>query len=138
VYNCSPVGAWLSLVERSVWDREVGGSNPLAPILQISHLEAVNVAAFSFIPAFIPALHIVSPTFSHFRTPLLDALFLGVNFSWPFIPRIEGPGSIVGPHLDTPIPPFRDNHIRIVQSYSRERPLNGLKEFPPPEYHLVF
>jgi hypothetical protein len=27
------IGAWLSLVERSVWDREVGGSNPLAPIL---------------------------------------------------------------------------------------------------------
>jgi hypothetical protein len=25
------VGAWLSLVERSVRDREVGGSNPLAP-----------------------------------------------------------------------------------------------------------
>jgi hypothetical protein len=27
----SLVGAWLSLVERSVRDREVGGSNPLAP-----------------------------------------------------------------------------------------------------------
>ena len=26
-----PVGAWLSLVERTVRDREVGGSNPLAP-----------------------------------------------------------------------------------------------------------
>ena len=25
------IGAWLSLVERSVRDREVGGSNPLAP-----------------------------------------------------------------------------------------------------------
>src|SRR6266446_1976175 len=25
------VGAWLSLVERTVRDREVGGSNPLAP-----------------------------------------------------------------------------------------------------------
>ena len=24
-------GAWLSLVERTVRDREVGGSNPLAP-----------------------------------------------------------------------------------------------------------
>ena len=32
MYNCHLVGAWLSLVERSVWDREVGGSNPLAPI----------------------------------------------------------------------------------------------------------
>ncbi len=27
----SNVGAWLSLVERTVRDREVGGSNPLAP-----------------------------------------------------------------------------------------------------------
>ncbi len=27
----SPVGAWLSLVEHSVRDRGVGGSNPLAP-----------------------------------------------------------------------------------------------------------
>ena len=30
-YNFSPVGAWLSLVEHSVRDRGVGGSNPLAP-----------------------------------------------------------------------------------------------------------
>ena len=30
-YARSVVGAWLSLVERSVRDREVGGSNPLAP-----------------------------------------------------------------------------------------------------------
>jgi hypothetical protein len=28
-----PVGAWLSLVERTVRDREVGGSNPLAPTI---------------------------------------------------------------------------------------------------------
>ena len=27
------VGAWLSLVERTVRDREVGGSNPLAPTI---------------------------------------------------------------------------------------------------------
>ena len=32
------VGAWLSLVERTVRDREVGGSNPLAPTNQIKHL----------------------------------------------------------------------------------------------------
>ena len=27
------IGAWLSLVERTVRDREVGGSNPLAPTI---------------------------------------------------------------------------------------------------------
>ena len=31
-------GAWLSLVERSVRDREVGGSNPLAPTFIIKQL----------------------------------------------------------------------------------------------------
>ena len=35
----SLVGAWLSLVERSVRDREVGGSNPLAPT---KHLKFIN------------------------------------------------------------------------------------------------
>ena len=36
-FNAS-VGAWLSLVERTVRDREVGGSNPLAPTNQFKHL----------------------------------------------------------------------------------------------------
>jgi hypothetical protein len=31
VLRSAPVGAWLSLVEHSVRDRGVGGSNPLAP-----------------------------------------------------------------------------------------------------------
>ena len=30
------IGAWLSLVERTVRDREVGGSNPLAPMFLCS------------------------------------------------------------------------------------------------------
>src|SRR5262245_35754617 len=68
MYNCQLIGAWLSLVERSVWDREVGGSNPLAPIFRISNLEAVTVTAFLLIPAFIPALPIISPAFFHYRT----------------------------------------------------------------------
>jgi hypothetical protein len=38
----SLVGAWLSLVERSVRDREVGGSNPLAPT---TNLTPINVTA---------------------------------------------------------------------------------------------
>src|SRR5206468_9974972 len=33
--NCK-VGAWLSLVEHSVRDRGVGGSNPLAPTTKIA------------------------------------------------------------------------------------------------------
>ena len=37
-YAGSFVGAWLSLVERSVRDREVGGSNPLAPTNSINSL----------------------------------------------------------------------------------------------------
>ena len=39
------IGAWLSLVERTVRDREVGGSNPLAPTNQFKHLRrSVTVA----------------------------------------------------------------------------------------------
>jgi hypothetical protein len=33
-----PIGAWLSLVERTVRDREVGGSNPLAPTISFRYL----------------------------------------------------------------------------------------------------
>ena len=41
------VGAWLSLVERSVRDREVGGSNPLAPTNRIKNLRLpVEAAVF--------------------------------------------------------------------------------------------
>jgi hypothetical protein len=69
-------GAWLSLVERSVRDREVVGSNPIAPTFQISNLEAVNMAAFLLIPAPIPAILIVSPIFSRYRTPSLRRPFL--------------------------------------------------------------
>jgi hypothetical protein len=39
------VGAWLSLVERSVRDREVGGSNPLAPTIRIKNLRQPAMAA---------------------------------------------------------------------------------------------
>src|SRR5439155_16095055 len=38
-----PVGAWLSLVEHSVRDRGVGGSNPLAPT--ISYRNSPNSAS---------------------------------------------------------------------------------------------
>ena len=42
------VGAWLSLVERSVRDREVGGSNPLAPTKYLDQqLTAANIGGRS-------------------------------------------------------------------------------------------
>jgi hypothetical protein len=51
------VGAWLSLVERSVRDREVGGSNPLAPtknLLSINYFTVVNVnSPFSWCGQFV-------------------------------------------------------------------------------------
>ena len=37
VLSCFRFGAWLSLVERSVRDREVAGSNPVAPTTFITH-----------------------------------------------------------------------------------------------------
>src|SRR6185437_2159032 len=37
VPHISPVGAWLSLVEHSVRDRGVGGSNPLAPTIFLAN-----------------------------------------------------------------------------------------------------
>ena len=39
------VGAWLSLVERTVRVREVGGSNPLAPTISF-HLNYYNLSLF--------------------------------------------------------------------------------------------
>ena len=45
----SNVGAWLSLVERSVRDREVGGSNPLAPTNHINNLRLPALAAVSLV-----------------------------------------------------------------------------------------
>src|SRR4030095_5328401 len=39
------VGAWLSLVERTVRDREVGGSNPLAPTISL-HLRYPPLHSF--------------------------------------------------------------------------------------------
>lgn len=31
-------GAWLSLVERMVWDHDVAGSNPVAPTISLVQL----------------------------------------------------------------------------------------------------
>ena len=39
------IGAWLSLVERTVRDREVGGSNPLAPTNNFKHLRRSGTVA---------------------------------------------------------------------------------------------
>ena len=52
-------GAWLSLVERSVRDREVGGSNPLAPTT-FERTKGGRKAAFSFSPENSPDLGLKS------------------------------------------------------------------------------
>src|SRR6266540_929619 len=49
-------GAWLSLVERSVRDREVVGSNPIAPTFRINHLRASRDAHFAFAVTFAATL----------------------------------------------------------------------------------
>jgi hypothetical protein len=54
MYNGQPIGAWLSLVERSVWDREVGGSNPLAPINEIKKLWLPNGSHFLLCHTYCP------------------------------------------------------------------------------------
>ena len=45
----SLVGAWLSLVERSVRDREVGGSNPLAPTTYFRLLRTAPAVRFQLL-----------------------------------------------------------------------------------------
>jgi hypothetical protein len=41
-------GAWLSPVERSVRDREVVGSNPIAPTIKMKGLGRVQALPLSF------------------------------------------------------------------------------------------
>ena len=43
-------GAWLSLVERTVRDREVGGSNPLAPTNLTIHQSHTVVSVNGLFP----------------------------------------------------------------------------------------
>ena len=40
------VGAWLSLVERSVWDRDVAGSNPVAPTNSLTFVRVWSARPF--------------------------------------------------------------------------------------------
>ncbi len=47
------VGAWLSLVERSVRDREVGGSNPLAPTISFKNTVAIIWRPYLFAAPFL-------------------------------------------------------------------------------------
>ena len=46
IYTAMNYGAWLSLVERSVRGREVGGSNPLAPTNIFNQLRLPKQEAF--------------------------------------------------------------------------------------------
>ena len=48
---------WLSLVEYSVRDAGVGGSNPLIPTININGLQTiVSVTLFCFLPYFYPSV----------------------------------------------------------------------------------
>ena len=44
------IGAWRSLAARLLWEQEVGGSNPLAPTNDFSHLERIRVEPVLFYP----------------------------------------------------------------------------------------
>ena len=51
------VGAWLSLVERTVRDREVGGSNPLAPtklLKKVNQRTTPGGGPSYFVPRMVP------------------------------------------------------------------------------------
>ncbi len=67
-------GAWLSLVERSVRDAEVGGSNPLAPTTDRHRLQAE--------PVFCISRHMNKPRFS----PLWLAAALLGHTAWGIYP----------------------------------------------------
>ena len=64
-YSCyhpsSLVGAWLSLVERTVRDREVGGSNPLAPTIYFQEKTAASAAVFLFVRRLPSLLYLKLP-----------------------------------------------------------------------------
>ena len=57
-------GAWLSLVERTVWDREVAGSNPSAPtIVDIQIRSQERICFFG--------VRTIDPEIVPFATPVL-------------------------------------------------------------------
>jgi hypothetical protein len=82
-------GAWLSLVERSVRDREVVGSNPIAPTLKNNGLEAVNSTAFLLIPA-LPVISPIFPSLSDiFSLPCIVCI---ACIAWP-VGRLQPPSA---------------------------------------------
>ena len=49
-------GAWLSLVERTVRDREVGGSIPLAPTISLPSIEMAFRSFYDFLISWVGSL----------------------------------------------------------------------------------
>jgi hypothetical protein len=49
-------GAWLSLVERTVRDREVGGSIPLAPTISLLSIEMAIRSFYEFLISWVGSL----------------------------------------------------------------------------------
>jgi hypothetical protein len=74
-------GAWLSLVERSVRDREVVGSNPIAPTFKSNGLRASKGARFAFAVTFAATLgleeHRVLPVNFQTRLPTSEVALSG-------------------------------------------------------------
>src|SRR5262245_47704768 len=85
-------GAWLSLVERSVRDREVVGSNPIAPTFRINHLRASRDARFAFAVTFAATLGLEE---LRARSGAIKAM---AAFDWRPISAVDrrGPGDARG------------------------------------------
>jgi hypothetical protein len=103
---------WLSLVERSVWDREVGGSNPLAPILKSITYRCTLTSLVTLGTEFTCSLHSFpfytkSPIF--FSISLENRLtkfsFMGIDLSSLFLVSVTSillESKLILDHLDFP------------------------------------
>src|SRR5688572_32942444 len=81
------IGAWLSLVERTVRDREVGGSNPLAPTISFRYLTTCVRRALAWRPKVtgFTQERTVHPCNNHFGFPLQEKPHEGQR-NWGFTP----------------------------------------------------
>ena len=117
--HSSVFGAWLSLVERSVRDREVVGSNPIAPTFIFNSLETWLFSASSQVPKIVPTQLQQAPSSFTALVPLQSPSRTGLS-----------PGETVSPNLcysqtDT------EKQFPILPRFSNETmaaPWDGLDE----------